>query len=205
MSSGIFQYERDPLFEKTTKDNPAKEWTSSELIDLSYKHPLYFQPGQGWHYSNANYLLAGEIIEKITKQPLNLVLQQLIQSQQLPHTAYVPGVFNGKLRQHMTHGYRDQKDITFNNISAYGAAGAMVSTSQDIAKWAKALFSGEVVPKKQLDEFMTTIPFDAPPSKRKSLWLGVTYYIPSNMAIFGGTPVSPMVTFHFLCTYRNVN
>lgn len=178
MSSGIFQYGKDPVFEKIKNDSPNKQWIPSELTDVSYKHPLYFQPGSGWHYSNANYILAGQIIEKITHQRLAEVLQSFINSKSLVNTAYVSGVLNGKLAKQMIHGYRDQKDITFDNISTYGAAGAMVSTSRDIATWTKALFEGAIIPKAQLAELMTTVPFDPPPNtKPKGSRYGLGVYL----------------------------
>jgi len=176
MSSGIFQYENDPQFMEISKTKPAKSWDPMDLIALSYQHPLYFQPGQGWHYANVNYLLAGKIIEQATHQPLTVVIQGLIQSQKLQHTFYVPTIIPAQRLQQVAHGYHDNEDITFHDMSAFGAAGAMFSTSQDIATWVKALFAEQVFPRKQLDEFMTTTPFTAPPKPQGSRYgLGVYY------------------------------
>lgn len=178
MSSGIFQYEKDPAFAKANQHNPQKQWRVDQLLAVSYQHPLYFQPGTSWHYCNANYILLGEIVEKITHQKLATIFDRLLQQEdiKLPNTYYIPNNYNNSIMQQMAHGYQDKQDITADNMSTFGAAGAMISTSSDIAQWIKALFSGKILAPQQLAEFMTTIPFDVPPKPKGSRYgLGLYY------------------------------
>lgn len=178
MTSGIFQYESDTTFAKANQANPQREWRSDELLAFSYRHPLYFSPGQNWHYSNANYLLLGEIIEKTTHQKLGTVFDHLLHEKNiiLSNTHYIPSTYTNNFIQQMAHGYRDNRDVTAYNMSAFGAAGAMVSNSSDIATWIEDLFGNKVIPQKQLSELMTTVPFNAPPKPKNSRYgLGVYY------------------------------
>jgi D-alanyl-D-alanine carboxypeptidase len=60
MSSGLYDY-LDSL--EPNSDPAAKIWktpfTSSiprELVEIGLSRPPYFDPGQGWHYSNTNFV-----------------------------------------------------------------------------------------------------------------------------------------------------
>jgi D-alanyl-D-alanine carboxypeptidase len=44
--------------------------TPQHILDLWAKKPLDFEPGTQWQYSNTNYVIVGQIIEKITGKPL---------------------------------------------------------------------------------------------------------------------------------------
>jgi D-alanyl-D-alanine carboxypeptidase len=41
-----------------------------DLLDLAMGGKAEFAPGQGWSYSNTNYLLAGLLIERVTGRPV---------------------------------------------------------------------------------------------------------------------------------------
>lgn len=182
MSSGIYRYEQDHKFAQSIKANPERQWEAKQLINVSYQHPEYFNPGQGWRYSNANYILLGELIKKITHQSLNETYNKffLKNSFNLKNTQYLDSIYNHEQMQMIAHGYHDDQNITSYNMSVFGAAGAMISTSKDIASWIHALFSGKVLQEKQVNEFQTTIPFDAPPKPEGSRFgLGV-YLLHSN-------------------------
>jgi CubicO group peptidase (beta-lactamase class C family) len=44
--------------------------TAQKIMDLWAKKPLDFEPGTKWQYSNTNYVIAGVIIEKVSRMPL---------------------------------------------------------------------------------------------------------------------------------------
>src|SRR5436309_5731275 len=62
MTSGIQDYDTVPEFNAALAANPATRFTTQQL--LAYVYPLPRQ--SGWNYSNANYIAAQLIIEKIT-------------------------------------------------------------------------------------------------------------------------------------------
>ncbi len=56
------------------QDYLIPEWTQpttpQAILDRWAKKPLNFDPGTKWQYSNTNYVLAGEILEKVSGQQL---------------------------------------------------------------------------------------------------------------------------------------
>ena len=166
-TSGIPNY-TDVLDEMLHSDNnidPRKQWTSEELVNLIINKPLYFEPGKGWHYSNTNYVLAGMIIEvAIGKSVDEEIKTRLTKVLLLPDTYYLPNFYNAEIMARMAHGYSDRgyfsdepKDITQTNPSWANAAGAIVSTSHDMAIWFKKLLNGSILPSKQMKELMSVV------------------------------------------------
>src|SRR5918998_514296 len=78
MSSGLFNYAEDEEFNKTLDTEPQKVWKPEELVEIGFKHQPYFSPGDGFHYSNTNFILLGMIIEQLTGQPLEKEFQERI-------------------------------------------------------------------------------------------------------------------------------
>nr|WP_252263664.1 serine hydrolase domain-containing protein [Paracidobacterium acidisoli] len=44
--------------------------TAQHILDVWGKKPLDFDPGTKWQYSNTNYVIAGQIVEKVSGMPL---------------------------------------------------------------------------------------------------------------------------------------
>ena len=67
-TSGLYMYwENDDIWEELKRDR-TKVWSPEEV--LSYIKEPYFAPGEGWRYSNTNYLLLAMIVEKVVGEPL---------------------------------------------------------------------------------------------------------------------------------------
>lgn len=179
MSSGIYNYTDAFPILGLTQAQQQRIYKPDELLAIAYKHPENFKAGSSWGYSNTNYVLLGIIIEQITEQDLSIALaEQFFEPLELKHTEYVGTGFPNNILKSMVHGYRDNKDVTNLNLSSYAAAGAIISTSDDISKWFKLLMSGQVLAKKQQQELMTTIAIGnhAPKPTNAQFGLGVYVY-----------------------------
>jgi D-alanyl-D-alanine carboxypeptidase len=151
-TSGLFNYTDSQAFfaEAQSTDRP-KVWKPEELIRYAAEDNHLFSPGQGWAYSNTNYILLGIIIQKTTQQSLADAFQQ--------------GIF-GPLE--MTNTFLDREDpssgyfvpgysvnpedstqfIDMSNtmqVSAAWAAGGIVSTAEDLLTFNQALFGKQIL------------------------------------------------------------
>lgn len=145
-TSGIFNYTEDADFMSQVYKTPLREYKSIELANIAFKHKTYFEPGQGWHASNTNFILLGMVIEQITSEKVeDLIRLRVIHNIGLRNTSFALYPF---MESDYSRGYVDKKgstipqDITLLDPSVMWAAGAIVSDAQDLALWAKALYKG---------------------------------------------------------------
>ena len=124
-----------------------EDWSVAQLIDFFDGEPLDFAPGTRWRYSNSGYILLGAILEKVTGRPYaEVVADWIFRPLGMKDTRYdsdapiVPG---------RAEGYRRTPDGVINapflSMTQPFAAGALVSTVDDLARWQSALDEGRVL------------------------------------------------------------
>jgi len=75
MASGIASYTANPAITDRYFSRPTTVWTPAELIAGSATLPRLFPPGQGFNYSDTNFVLLGRIVEIETGKPLDQVMR----------------------------------------------------------------------------------------------------------------------------------
>ena len=156
-TSGLHDYFYDPRIDRALLANPRRVWTAGDA--LGYVGKPYFKPGEGWHYSNTNYLILGMLAEAVGGEPLPEQLHaRFLTPLGLDHTHY-QGVdaplgplarayrFDGPgLRRPAVPLTDGTNVIPFTSVvTAAGSAGSIASTAEDLVTWAKALYSGQVL------------------------------------------------------------
>ncbi|WP_225729242.1 MULTISPECIES: serine hydrolase [unclassified Nocardia] len=134
-----------------------------DLIRLGLDQPAPFSPGTGFEYSNTNYLLAGQLIERVTGVPVDVEVAQRIIGPLGLHDTYWPRYpIDSVIRGPHPRAYleSDGRRVDITDIDPNGGLpdGAMVSTGHDLNHFFIDLLSGTVVPPPQLAEMRRTIP-----------------------------------------------
>jgi D-alanyl-D-alanine carboxypeptidase len=62
-TSGLVRYEMNPKFTADLRANPDKAWTPEEELSYLFDATPPFAAGQGWDYSDTNYIVLGMIME----------------------------------------------------------------------------------------------------------------------------------------------
>lgn len=153
-TSGLHDYFSDkpkhvkPMLD-TVLSEPERFWAPQEVIQWSKENlKAHFPPGKGFHYSDTGYLILGLIVEKITSMPFHEALKRYIfqplgmnesyligHSEPLKQSDYaIAGVYTGDTN---VAGYR--------SLSIDYAGGGIVSTSEDLLKFMKALVKHEII------------------------------------------------------------
>lgn len=140
----------------------TRTWTADEQIQRALAHPPVFkQPGSQFSYSNTNYLLLGQVIEKVTGHSYGDEVERRIVRPLGLHGTTMPGTSELIQGPH-PHGYvliddgeRRLVDFTKMNPSLFGAAGEIISTTADLNKFFAALFGGRLLPPGLLADMMT--------------------------------------------------
>ena len=137
--------------------------TPEQLVAIAMRHKPLFKPGTSWAYSNTDYVLAGMIIAKATGQSWATEVRDRITAPLgLRHT-FVPGgspylpAPHADLYQQFTPG-GPLTDTTVMNYTWADAAGAIVSTPDDLDRFFRALITGRLLPPAQLAEMEKTVP-----------------------------------------------
>jgi D-alanyl-D-alanine carboxypeptidase len=148
-----------------------KSYTPEELVDLGLQlREPNFAPGEGWEYSTTNFILLAMAIEAATGKPLDQLYQERIFDPLGMENSYL---LNGVPEKgSFVNGYWTMKsgevvDVTNWNGSQGWAGGSIVSTVEDMTKYAAGLASGSVFNDPASLEQMTAFgdgavgPFDA--------------------------------------------
>ena len=154
MRSGLPEY-ADAAVKRVTTD-PARIWTANQLVALGMRTgPVKPAGGKTSVYTNTNYVILGQIAEAVTKTRFDrLVQRRLLEPLGLRHTVY-PAPTDARIPAPFTRGYvgpsgaeEIQKlggavepgaNVTGWNPSWGNAAGMMISTIDDLARWANGL------------------------------------------------------------------
>src|SRR5262249_8969943 len=142
-TSGLGDYVQDPRLYA----DPSRQWKPAELVGIAMEKPPVSAPGEEWHYTDTNYVIAGMVIEKVTHHSAaaetgRRSLRPLVPSKPwFPlHRRNFPGPY--------VHGYWDDYGDVSTMVSPSMAwtSGAIISTVDDVARFHRALFTGRLLP-----------------------------------------------------------
>ena len=116
--------------------------TPEKIVQQVGAVPLAFVPGTKWNYSNTDYIVLAMIIRKTSGMPFDVFLQQriftplgMLHTRLYDPDAIIPGRAAGYRRQDSALWNAEYFDPSF----AQGGDGGLLSTANDLARWAVAL------------------------------------------------------------------
>ena len=154
-----------------------EDLTVQQIIDLFKDKPLDFSPGEKWSYSNSGYILLGAVIEKASgKSYEDFVEQEIFAPLGMKRSRYghqnevVPGRVAG-YEKGEDDGY---KIADYVSMTQPYAAGALLSTVDDLALWAEALAGGKLLEKASLERMTTSAKLISGQSTHYAYGLGIS-------------------------------
>ena len=118
-----------------------------EVIDQFADLPLSFQPDSKFEYNNNNYILLGAIIERVSGQSYgDYLASAFFEPLGMSSTRYdnPRTIIEGRANGYMG-GVENTTNAAYVSMSVPYAAGALVSTVDDLLVWNRALFGGDAV------------------------------------------------------------
>jgi D-alanyl-D-alanine carboxypeptidase len=171
-TSGIYDFADDtdsPFWEDAFLGPEAdwtKVWTPQELLSYAdgANHAPYFDPGQGWAYSNTNYILIGLMVEKATDHTFGAELKpRILEPLALDDTFLAEGA---DMPDGVVDAYQQIEgtlvSLSETNLSWAWTFGGMVSTPADLARFSRAVFAGELLSPASFKEMFTFVEADKP-------------------------------------------
>jgi D-alanyl-D-alanine carboxypeptidase len=190
MRSGLYNYTQALELNQAMDSDPGRVYSPDELLAMAFKRPPLFPPGQGFNYSNTNFVLLGLVIEKLTGTsaaeqfrrrifaPLGMAGSSLPAASDAsipdPHPdGYTYGgnvetidslVLPPDVQAQAKAGTRAPMDVTKANPSWAWTAGSGISTASDLATFVRAVAGGGLLSpamqKQRLDSIQPTVPGD---------------------------------------------
>jgi len=169
MTSGIPDYANSDWFLPARVKDPAKVLTAPEIIEQTLAKGIKAVGTK--EYSTTNHLILGEMITKLTGQPIEKVLTSLATENGMPDTA-LPAPGDNALPDPSSHGYVNDfgvqslaevgaevesgTDVTDWSASWGGAGGSMYSTVDDLGTWAGTGLGNRMLTEATVKERLTT-------------------------------------------------
>jgi CubicO group peptidase (beta-lactamase class C family) len=151
-TSGIKSYTSMQSFGKvmTMDESPLK------FIDFFKNEPMDFNPGEKYSYSNSGYFILGYIIEKASGMSYQKFIQERIFNTIKMNSSYYGS--HSKLIKNRAAGYQNNGELSnaqYISLSLPYAAGAIMSTVDDMLKWQTALSNNVFVKQATLNKAYT--------------------------------------------------
>lgn len=118
----------------------------------SLEQPLGFEPGTRFEYSQLGYALLAQILEQVNRKSFEQLCRELFAQLDLRSTFHPidherAGLLRGFERREGASKYRRTTD----SLKNYAAAGSLISTVSDLARWNDLLHSGKLIGKHSVD------------------------------------------------------
>ena len=165
-----------------------KDVTVPELIGLFKDLPMEFAPGKRYSYSNSGYVLLGAIIEAVSGQPYAQFLEQRIfQPLNMGHTRdyRTEQIVRGRAAGY-DRGSDGWQNAAFISMTQPYAAGSLMSTVDDLAKWDQALYSDRLVAPSLLQRAWTPYRLNDGSSTGYGYGWGIGSYAGRRLIMHGG-------------------
>ena len=167
-TSGLVRYEFGEAFTRALSAQPDRVWRPEELVAFILGQPAPFAPGDGWEYSDTNYIVLGMILEKVSgRRVYDEVERRFLRPLALTRTVpsdrrRIPGLAQGYAGPGNPFGGADAMILPDGrfaiNPQFEWTGGGMASSSEDLARWAFALYGGRVLRSSELALMLQGVP-----------------------------------------------
>jgi CubicO group peptidase (beta-lactamase class C family)/uncharacterized protein YciI len=161
------RYEFKEQFTKDLTANPDKVWKPAELVGYLLDEKPPFEAGQGWDYSDTNYIVLGMIIEKVTGRKFyDEAEKRLLKPLKLAKTSpqdrrELKGLIPGYAGADNPFGGRDkviENGKFIINPQFEWTGGGMISNVKDLARWAKMMYEGRAFDAALVPQMLDGVP-----------------------------------------------
>jgi D-alanyl-D-alanine carboxypeptidase len=153
-TSGLVRYEMNPRFTADLRAQPDKVWTPEEELTYLFDATPPFAAGQGWDYSDTNYIVVGMIVEGITGTKLydeveRRFLTPLSLREVRPTTSRrIDGLIPGYAGARDPLGLPDEvmtNGVFVINPQFEWTGGGYATSARDLARWGHALYTATAI------------------------------------------------------------
>jgi D-alanyl-D-alanine carboxypeptidase len=151
--SGIPSFTKDGAFFDYRTEYKSRE----DMLKMITSYKSNFEPDSRNEYSNSNYFLLSQILEKVYNLPYEDLLQEKIIKPLALKNTYSGGKITINNDESYSYSFSEKwTEFPETNLSIAIGSGSIVSNASDLNKFMEALFNEKIISKETLD-IMTTI------------------------------------------------
>jgi len=167
--TGIPRYVFKTEFWESVLGEPDRTWEPAELLAYVLGDAPLFPAGEGWAYSDTNYIVLGMILERVAEQPFyDYVEEHLLKPHGLKDTVpsnsrKIPGLVQGYAVGPGSRGLGVPERMLVDGLFVFNpqfewTGGGYACTPLDLARWAAILYTGEAFDAPYLETMLETVP-----------------------------------------------
>jgi len=200
-TSGLDRYEFKKAVWDSIRIRPEKEWTVAERLALLYQDSPLNDAGKAFAYSDANYILLGALLEKVSGMdyyalatdsillPMKLYMTKPSDRQEIAGLCSAYTAFTEQFQLPMK--VADNQKLCFNPQMEW-TGGGMANTPSDLCRWAQILYSGMYLSDSALNLMTSPVPFETGISDDASYGMGCIIWKPGTAEVsYGHTGFFP--------------
>jgi D-alanyl-D-alanine carboxypeptidase len=170
-TSGIPDYGGLSAYHEAVRTASSTAWPFERFAAETFDKGLWFEPGDGWAYSNPGYMLVKRIAEDVAGDSFrDLLASRIAGPLELPRTFVAESLQDlaslapGTSRQLSPDG--EPRDVREHYDPGWVSHGVVASTSSDLVRFLDRLFSGPFLSAESLEQMTTwvALPGDPPPN-----------------------------------------
>jgi D-alanyl-D-alanine carboxypeptidase len=148
-TSGLARYAMKSTVWDSLNVNPNKIWSYEDRLSIVFDDKPLHKAGQGWAYSDTNYILLGMLIEKLSKTyyyeklKSEILIPKKLTATFAADKRNIPGLPIGYSKLPEMFKMPDKVVVNGNyvfNPQLEWTGGGIASTTSDLAKWAKIYY-----------------------------------------------------------------
>ncbi|MCC6677944.1 MAG: beta-lactamase family protein [Phycisphaerales bacterium] len=160
-TSGVPEHVQLAEFTAAIAEAPQRVWKPAELVAFILDKPAACEAGKGWSYADTNYILVGMIIERITGRAFyDEARTRLLEPLKLERTSpsdrpALEGLVSGYTGP--GNPFPVPREVAVGGVYAINpqfewTGGGYISSSADLARWARLLWGGRVLKPETMQE-----------------------------------------------------
>lgn len=195
-TNGLANYTKHPRLGAIITAAPGHAFTAKELI--SYVGPMAFERGERTQYTNTSFVLLGMVAEAAAGQPITKLYHQRLWGPLNLTEIFLPGLEKpaGPVARAWVGAPPDQQELDpleMTSLITIGNSGfGLFSNARTVARWGRALFTGQVFGEEIRAEMLKFVPAAGNIRGESGAGLGIRKYSYLEREQWGHSGGSPL-------------